>query len=147
MWIFYRIKDFIRDIPRNIKWFIQRGIRGYSDQDIWGIDYWFIKTIIPMLKQLKETKHGYPCDMTEEQWEKELNKMIHCFEEIDEDKCSEKNEFEEEFHDAIWINPKNDTEEITKKWINRENEITDYKVRMKNKAFSLFSKYFWNLWD
>lgn len=147
MWIFYRIVDFIKYIPKNIKWFIQRGIRGYSDQDIWGMDYWFIETIIPMLKQLKNTKHGYPCNMTEEQWEKELDNMIYYFEEIDENKCSEKNEFEEDFQKTIWENYDKNKDEIREKWIQREYEISDYRTHMKDKAFKLFSKYFWNLWD
>lgn len=52
----YRIIDFIKNIPKKIKWFIQRGSRGYADCDIYDLDYWFEKTFIPMLKELKKRK-------------------------------------------------------------------------------------------
>lgn len=155
MWIFYRILYFIRDIPKNIKWFIQRGIRGYADKDVWSMDYWFERTIIPMLKQLKEIKHGYPMDMEEAEWDAELSKMIKCFTEMSEYSCSMKNEYDKEFHEIIWedmakkeINkPDNHAKEIRENWFQREKEISNYRVKMKDEAFRLFSKYFWNLWD
>ena len=76
MWIFYRIKYFVENFLYGIKRFIQRGNRGYSDDDIFDMSCWFIEVIVPMLKQLKETKHGYPCNMTEEEWDNQLDKMI-----------------------------------------------------------------------
>lgn len=60
MWRIYRLFDFIKNIPKEIKWFFQRGFRGYSDKDVWNIDKWFLNIIIPMLKQLKKRKNGYP---------------------------------------------------------------------------------------
>ena len=32
-------------IPKEIKWFFQRGFRGYSDRDVWNIDEWFLNII------------------------------------------------------------------------------------------------------
>ena len=98
MWIFYRIINFIKRIPKETKWFFQRGKRGWADIDVICMDYWFFRTVIPMLKRLKDTKHGYPVDMTEEEWDEKLNKMIRCFEEANEDTCSIKNEYDEEFN-------------------------------------------------
>ena len=37
--------------------------------------------------------------------------------------------------------------ELRNKWLDREEEIADYKTHMKDKAFKLFSKHFYNLWD
>ena len=154
MWIFYRIINFIKRIPKEIKWFFQRGKRGWADIDVICMDYWFFRTVIPMLKKLKDTKHGYPVDMTEEEWDEKLNKMIRCFEEANEDTCSIKNEYDEEFGtfwDKVIDNPKTNNSieylEISDKWRKRNDEIYDYRNKMKNEAFKLFSEYFWSLWD
>ena len=37
----------------------QRAKRGFSDRDVWSIDYWFCNTISPMLKQLAKKTHGF----------------------------------------------------------------------------------------
>ena len=50
--MFYRILDFLKYLPKEIKWFFQRGFKGYCDKDVWAIDIWFGNTIIPMLEQL-----------------------------------------------------------------------------------------------
>lgn len=49
------------DTYRNIKWFIQRGKRGYSDADIWGFDYYLSEVIVKGLKDLQKQVHGSPC--------------------------------------------------------------------------------------
>lgn len=142
MWIFYRIINFIKRIPKEIKWFFQRGKRGWADIDVICMDYWFFRTVIPMLKRLKDTKHGYPVDMTEEEWDEKLNKMIRCFEEANEDTCSIKNEYDK--LEEIINNPELNTLD---KWIKRNDEIWDYRNKMKKEGFELFSEYFWSLWD
>jgi hypothetical protein len=144
--MFYRIMDFIKNIPREIKWFFQRGIRGYSDKDVWSIDIWFKSIIIPMLEQLKETKQGHPIDMTEEEWNLTLNNMINYFKECTDFYCSEKNEYEDEYMSRIMSANEYD-KLLASKWLKREEEIDKYKNEMKNKAFELFSKHFYSLWD
>lgn len=50
----------VRQWMREVKYFCQRGYRGYSDRDVWSVD-WFLAQILPkMLLQLKNTKHGTP---------------------------------------------------------------------------------------
>lgn len=56
MWRIYKLFGFIKDIPKEIKWFFQRGFKGYCDKDVWAIDIWFENTIIPMLEQLQKNK-------------------------------------------------------------------------------------------
>ena len=53
----------IRELPSHTKFFIQRGRRGWSDQDAWAIDYWLVDNLIPMLKRLKNDSHGTPMSM------------------------------------------------------------------------------------
>ncbi|MFR3182208.1 MAG: hypothetical protein ACLTPN_01110 [Clostridia bacterium] len=144
--MFYRIMDFIKNIPREIKWFFQRGTRGYSDKDVWSIDIWFKSIIIPMLEQLKETKQGHPIDMTEEEWNLTLNNMINYFKECTDFYCSEKNEYEDEYMSRIMSANEYD-KLLADKWLKREEEIDKYKNEMKDKAFELFSKHFYSLWD
>lgn len=147
MWKIYKFFDFLRDIPKEIEWFFQRGIRGYSDRDVWDVSNWFENTVIPMLEQLQKTKHGYPMDTTEEQWNIILKNMIDYFKESTERYCSEKNEYTEDYLASLYENNQKKCDGIEKEWIRRENEITKYKIEMKNKAFKLFSKHFYNLWD
>ncbi len=85
------------DTYRNIKWFFQRGKRGYSDSDVWGLQHYLSDVMINSLKDLKGQLHGYPCgqsnvqsiqtDDTEEpgmtEWKGILDEIIWTFETID----------------------------------------------------------------
>jgi hypothetical protein len=37
--------------------------------------------------------------------------------------------------------------ELKENYWKKEREINDYRDKMKNEGFELFSKHFWNLWD
>ena len=87
----------IRELPSRTKFFIQRGRRGWSDQDAWAIDYWLVDNLIPMLKRLKNEslgtpssmfrkkdgvdKDGYPTDkasrLAEQRWDNMLGEIIY----------------------------------------------------------------------
>lgn len=80
--------DFIsRDMWQNIKWFFQRGFRGYSDSDCWGVD-WYLSKIVPrMLEQMIDKKksgdNSYPGygvgGRTSKEWHETVNKIIDGF--------------------------------------------------------------------
>ena len=60
-----------------------------------------------------------------------------------------KNEYENKLFENIEWNEE-ETEkhkELREEWLNREEEIWNYREKMKKEAFDLFSKHFWNLWD
>lgn len=57
------------EVGRRIKWFVQRGWRGYSDRDNWSIDSFLLDILPPMLENLRKNTHGYPVDLTAEKWE------------------------------------------------------------------------------
>ena len=76
---FYRLFYKIVDFPKEVKWFLQRGRRGFSDRDIWSFDYYLAKVIHEGTKRLKENKSGYPSDMTEEDWDQILGKISNGF--------------------------------------------------------------------
>lgn len=174
----YQFFEKIRDIPRDIKHCYQRAKKGYSYRDVWSIDSWFMEIMPQMLTDLKNNKHGCPMQFTHnedgtekdfetgmKEWQDTLERMIFCFREINDDTCSMKNEFEDEYDrqrfqgkpfkdlfvptengsyrlDEGEVNP-----ELSEKYRKKSIEIEEYKEKMKNEGFELFSKYFWNLWD
>jgi len=91
--------------------------------DTWSMDNTLALIILPMLKQLKETKHSYPHELSEEEWDNILDEMIWAFEQ----KCKD-----------CWIS------EYDYKWDN-EDAIA-HQGRMTD-GFKLFGRFYENLWD
>ena len=51
--------------------------------DTWNMDHTLAMIIVPMLKQLKETTHGYPSNFSShDEWNAVLDEMIWAFEAI-----------------------------------------------------------------
>jgi hypothetical protein len=136
--------------------------------DTWSMDHTLAPIILPMLKQLKEHKHGasvvnnkdVPKDLQSEdaiegdvcathfqKWDWVMDEMIFAFE-------SKLVDWEEQFnsgaHDMHWIDLDNGMSEMVKgpndtfqiDWIGRNA----YQKRISN-GFRLFGKYFESLWD
>ena len=71
---------------REVKYFIQRGARGYSDRDLWSVSDFFRGTILKGLKEFKRKyRDGYPAcfankhndeKQATEKWENVLQDMI-----------------------------------------------------------------------
>ena len=81
--IYYTTIRFFESIiktPRRIKWFIQRGKRGWANSDTWGFDCYLTKVISEGVHHLKENIHGMPGNLTEGQWIDILNKITNTFE-------------------------------------------------------------------
>lgn len=79
-WV-YRALDFPYHI-RRIRWFVQRGKRGYADCDWWNMDSYLVSIILPMLKRMKADEIGYPGHgkaSTPEKWGTLLDEMIEGF--------------------------------------------------------------------
>ena len=89
--------------------------------DTWNMDHTLALIILPMLKQLKETKHGYPSHLNEKEWDSILDEMIYAFD------CKAN-------QDEPYIR----IQDIKKAEIEQE--------RISN-GFHLFGKYYENLWD
>ena len=135
--------------------------------DTWSMDDTLAYIVLPMLKQLKETKHGGPHvnnkDVPKElrsdaiggdvsathfqKWDWVLDEMIFAFE-------SKHNDWEEQFHagehDIQWIELDNGMSEMVKgpndtfkiDWVGRNA----YQKRITN-GFRLFGTYMESLWD
>lgn len=70
---------------RGIRWFIQRGRRGYSDADLWSFD-WYLRGILAKgLKQFAKNPLGWPAQGEAKEykdWKKVLNKMADGFQAV-----------------------------------------------------------------
>ena len=67
----WKIAQPVRRFPREVRWFVQRGRRGWSDYDLWGMDGHIARVNIEMLAELRRVAHGYPTGLTrgdEEAW-------------------------------------------------------------------------------
>ncbi len=106
--------------------------------DTWSMDHTLAQIILPMLKQLKETKHGVPSDFiydsngkeipfkrAERMWDNTLDRMIWSFEQI----IDENND--EQFHTGGKYNAKAHQKHAAK----------------VQEGLELFGKHFRNLWD
>ena len=131
-----RIKLFtlIKEFVRCIKWSRQRILRGYAECDRWGMDYYLQRLIPDMLQDLKDNRMGSPGHLGEiytnedgvtvndtchKEWDKILDQMIFLWREVDEETCSKKNPYEEEYYGA--------SGEIKEKYFAAAREIDRYR--------------------
>lgn len=49
---------------KTVKYFCQRGYRGYADCDAWDMDSYMDSNILGLLKELQEHKHGFPAELS-----------------------------------------------------------------------------------
>jgi len=134
--------------------------------DTWSMDHTLSHIIVPMLKQLKETKHGAPFtddeDAPEElkstsappkendwdtdenhfkRWDWILSEMIWAFEQNLDDKSEEKF-----FDHAEWDEKEKDFNKNLHKIKIDQVGLKIHQDRKKN-GFRLFGKYYQGLWD
>lgn len=77
----YNRKEAIRLLRRDVKFLWQRITRGFDDSETWSLDYSLAKLILPRLKRFRELDPCFiPTDMTHDEWNTILDKMIYAFE-------------------------------------------------------------------
>lgn len=54
----------------------QRAQRGWSEQDVWSLDYHLTNVIIGSITELREISHGHPLGITVEEWDKILGEIV-----------------------------------------------------------------------
>jgi len=109
---------------KRIKYFIQRGKRGYSDRDLWDLGSYISEVMTKALDDFDKTRHTYLGTMTEEQWSETLKEM------------------EAGFQAILDMNDLLD-------WVEIKNYKKEYKKlkAIKDKGLKLFAKYIEGLWD
>jgi len=138
---FQRFIQAIKDSPSEVKWFYQRGSRGWSDRSAWSIDTWLVDNLIPMLERLKNNKHGTPASMfrkkdgvdkdgnstdeahrlAEQRWDNVLNEIIYGL------KCAKK--IEDSDYDY------------------EDKELSKQLTKSSRRSFELIGKHLFSLWD
>lgn len=142
---FIKIKDFF---IYDIKYFIQRARRGYSEKDTWNFDFYLAKIIYEGLEYLKKNKRGYPITIlpknvkdpnkdvdykaNEKVWDEIMDKMIYAFK-----LAKEVGEGEREFY----------LPKMSKQFKKEFKCLKREEDRAMKKGFKLFTKHFFNLWD
>jgi hypothetical protein len=110
-------------------------------EDTWSMDYTLAHVILPMLIQLKETKNGSPltddADVPEE--------LRSTIAEPKENKWDTDSNFHKRWNwvmdEMIWAF----TEKCKDDWLVRDN-WEEHQKRMTH-AFTMFGRYYENLWD
>ena len=98
---YWRTLHWFDDAWFNIRMLWQRTFRGYSDLEVWSLDTSMAAYLLPRLRALKETTHGYPHDLTEELWDKYLAEMIWCLDRYLSEEYSDFNEEESSANQRI----------------------------------------------
>ena len=126
---------------RKIKKFVQRGRRGYADEDVWSFDQYLCEIIPPAIRQIEEKGVGCPSEFYDDakkndechHWRELLEEIAQGFEAakiiINHDCTSWKESKEGNF-----------TREI-------DNEKLAHASQKMKRGLALFSEHFLNLWD
>ena len=123
----YRFFNKIICFPRKVKWFIQRGSRGYSDCDAWGICDYLVNILPKMIEQMRVYQQGVPPEMfrssddrsdeswdrARKKWDKILDEMVVAFSLMEKDFGA---------------------------------ELSKEEIKIRNKGVKQLYKYFYNLW-
>lgn len=139
--LYYKLKNKLIYDFDSLKARIQRFRRGYSYGDVWDMDFWFMRTVTPMLIHLRDHGIGVPnelylhdADNERITWENILTEMISCLELMDEDNVYKHLGYKDDDWQSR-LSPKD------------YGKVYQVMEENKNRFFELFSKYFYCLWD
>ena len=110
----------------------QRREKGYADCDVWEMRTWFLNTARPILMEMYDKTDNHPEELEFEEWRDILKRMAHLLELMD-----------------VWSD-----EALRKELGISENEkgdsvrerISEMRMKAKDEFFSLFNKWFYDLW-
>lgn len=135
LWFFitlpiWKTKRWVRDIYWEIRYGCQRMFKDYDDVDTFETFSKFTERYKKILKEYKTHHYGYPCDMTEKEWETVIDDMIYHLHYMDNQNVE--NEL---------------SKGMPEDWCPSSLTVYEIMERHKDDFFELFSKYFYNLWD
>lgn len=108
-----------------IRKFIERGRKGYCNEDLWEFDNWLSSLIARSLREFKLNCHGYPNDIDDwDKWMATLDEMIDCFEEQSRDIDNISSNFTETYNKRMAI-----------------------KKAKLHRGLELLERWFYDLWD
>ena len=90
-WYLLRPWEFVVDLYREGRSFVQRGSRGYADSDLWSLDWYLRRILAKGLRRLSATTNSYPAvdeAKTYRDWTRILARMANGFQDvIDYEEC------------------------------------------------------------
>jgi hypothetical protein len=110
----------------------QRREKGYADCDVWEMRTWFVNTARPILIEMSEKVDNHPDELEFEQWRETIKRMAHLLVLMDiwDDSTLRK---------ELNINEDDKTADATALLNEKRREA-------KDEFFSLFNKWFYDLW-
>ena len=136
---------------RDIHCAIQRARKGYCYRDLWNIDLWFLDIMPCMIDEFIKMHHGYPCDLTNEEWEQTLNKMSTCFKNAKDRIFGFDNPYTKEMQAAYTLEngqfKSTASNEIKEKYNKYEEEQRKIYRQNLEEGLDLFKTHFNDLWD
>ena len=127
---FYRFRRLIVDTYYCIRRGFQRMFKDYDDYDVFELFAGFTSRYSKILTDYRKTHYGYPCELTNEQWEAIIDEMLHHL----------------KFMDETYVE-NSLCEGMPEHWLPDSLVVYEIMERHKDEFFKLFSKYFYNLWD
>lgn len=136
------------NLYKEIKYFVQRGIRGWSDRDIWGFDSYLARVISSGTERLYDIARTMPLEFVKygdkeghKRWKKVLGKISSSF------------EFAKDLSNGD-IKPyalRNIKSNLIKSYKKHGCEVPLFMSKKDeeamNEGMKLFIRYFFNLWD
>ena len=110
----------------------QRKEKGYADCDVWEMRTWFVNTAKPILTEMYERTDNHPRELTFEQWREILKEMARLLDLMDiwDDSALRKEQ---------GISADENGDSVTER-------LNEKRAEAKNEFFSLFNKWFYDLW-
>lgn len=125
---------------RQIKWFIQRGKRGYSDYDLWDFHSYLSPMIAKALRDLAQKKRGCPSEFWDD---KAVNDECHRWKECLEEMAQgfEAAEYLQSYKYRIWVSTENGRR------LELDKEGLENAEKKMQRGLELFAKHYLSLWD
>jgi len=142
--LFYRIIESPRNTRRAIVRFFQRAIRGWADEDTWGLCYYLSDVISKSVYHLKKEGMSMPNEVTEGQWVDILNEIRDTFDIAKRIINDDLYLIEDEDKRKKW---QKTLDKINKKHKTNNRCMSDEEIIRYERGWRLFKKYFFDLWD
>jgi len=130
---FYQISQAPNDIYSEIKYFIQRGLKGYSQRDIWEFNSYICKSNQEGLKEIRKCGNSCPLGVEYiEEWAVILDKIIYAWKLTEDISNGDRQCYVPRVAKKL---------QIEWKLLSKEEE------KERQEGLQLYKQYFFNLWD
>lgn len=154
----------IKQFFKNIKYGYQRATRGFSDYDLWNLDYFYKRLIIDSLEAFKKYNIGYPDGYTQEEWNANIEKIIEKLKDSESFGKESENKYTKAFDEMIESlhserkeNPDGSIvdsyddrtpkqKELTRLYAEEERKIVERKQQSLEEGMAMLAKSLPDLW-